>query len=377
MHVNTAGAINTRDSDPAASGWRNPLNLLILGGILLIAAIAVGTVVTIVSFRQRALVNSERELQNTVLLLTRHFDREISDFENLQKDVIRRMRLTAIDTPEAFKGQLSGEDVHAALRTFVSGSVDASGVNVYDADGQLINSTLAWPVRAVNIADRDYFRELKSGSSPDTVVAPIRSRVTGAWITVFARKVVGSNGRFLGVITRGIPPANFESFFESLALGEGAAISVLHRDGTLVARYPHAEDMIGQNFSAAPVQQLLTKANHGTIRLISPIDGEDRLAAARALSQFPLSIIATTKTSSVLADWREQTRSLVIAAALAALAIAGTLFLIVRKLSKRHQESERRIALEKERLDTAVNNMTQGLLLYGSDARIVLRPTSP
>ena len=177
MHVNTAAAINTRDSDPAASGWRNPLNLLILGGILLIAAIAVGTVVTIVSFRQRALVNSERELQNTVLLLTRHFDREISDFENLQKDVIRRMRLTAIDTPEAFKSQLSGEDVHAALRTFVSGSVDASGVNVYDADGQLINSTLAWPVRAVNITDRDYFRELKSGASPDTVVAPIRSRV--------------------------------------------------------------------------------------------------------------------------------------------------------------------------------------------------------
>jgi diguanylate cyclase (GGDEF)-like protein len=373
MHVNTAGAINTRDSDPATSGWRNPLNLLILGGILLVAAIAVGTVVTIVSFRQRALVNSERELQNTVLLLTRHFDRELSDFESVQNDVIRRMRLTAIDSPEAFKSQLSGEDVHTALRTFVSGTVDASGVNVYDADGQLINSTLSWPVRAVNIADRNYFRELKSGSSPDAVIAPIRSRVTGAWITVFARKVVGSNGRFLGVITRGIPPASFESYFESLALGEGAAISVLHRDGTMVARYPHVEAMIGRNFSSAPVQQLLTKANHGTIRLISPIDGEDRLAAARALNQFPLSIIATTKTSSVLADWREQTRSLVIAAALAALAIAGTLFLIVRKLSKRHRESERRIALEKERLDTAVNNMTQGLLLYGSDARIVLR----
>ena len=64
MHVNTAAAISTRDSDPATSGWRNPLNLLILGGILLIAAIAVGTVVTIVSFRQRALVNSERVAAN-------------------------------------------------------------------------------------------------------------------------------------------------------------------------------------------------------------------------------------------------------------------------------------------------------------------------
>ena len=55
--------------------------MLILGGILLIAAIAIGTSFTIVSFRQRALLNSERELQNTVLLLTRHFDRELGYFE--------------------------------------------------------------------------------------------------------------------------------------------------------------------------------------------------------------------------------------------------------------------------------------------------------
>jgi diguanylate cyclase (GGDEF)-like protein len=46
--------------------------------------------------------------------------------------------------------------------------------------------------------------------------------------------------------------------------------------------------------------------------------------------------------------------------------------LIVRKLSRQHKNSERRLALEKERLDTAVNNMTQGLLLYDADARIVL-----
>jgi diguanylate cyclase (GGDEF)-like protein len=373
MQVNTSGAIDSRDSDAGTVDQRNPLNVLIFGGILLIAAIVIGTAFTIVSFRQRAMINSERELQNTVLLLTRHFDRELSDFETVQKDLIRRMRLTAIDTPEAFRSQLSGEDAHTALQTFVSDAPDTIGVNVYDADGQLINSTPSWPVRTIDIADRDYFRELKSASSPDVILAPIHSRMTGAWSTVVARKIVGSNGRFLGVLTRCISPANFEKFFESLALGKGAAISVLHRDGTLLARYPHVEAMIGRNFSAAPVPQALAKASHATIRLVSPIDGEDRLASARALSEFPLSIIATIKTSTVLADWAEQTRSLIVAAGLAALAIALTLFLIVRKLSKRHRNSESRLALEKERLDTAINNMTQGLLLYDSDTRIVVR----
>jgi diguanylate cyclase (GGDEF)-like protein len=374
MHVNTAGAINTRDSDPATSGQRNPLNLLILGGILLIVAIAVGTVFTIISFRQRALMNSERELQNTVLLLARHFDRELTDFEAIQNELIRQMQSMGIDTPEAFASRLSGKDEHLILQNFVRGTSDVAGINLFDANGQLVNSSQSWPVAAVNIADRGYFKELMAGpTSPDVALAPVLSRFTGGWATIIAHRLVGPDGRFLGAVVRGIPPANFEAFFESIALGEGAAISMLHRDGTMLARYPHADAMIGQNFSAAPTQQLLTKANHGTIRLISPIDGEDRLASARALNNFPLSIIATIKTSSVLADWREQTRSLIIAAALAACAIAGTLFLIVRKLSERHQNSERRLALEKERLDTAVNNMSQGLLLYDSEGRIVLR----
>jgi diguanylate cyclase (GGDEF)-like protein len=374
MHVNTAGAINTSDSDHATAHQRNPLNLLILGGILLIAAIAIGTAVTIVNFRQRALINSERELQNTVLLLARHFDRELDDFQAIQNELIRQLQSAGIDTPEAFASRYSGKDEHTALQNFVRGSSDVAGINLYDANGQLINSSLSWPPPAVNVSDRAYFRELNGGPTlPDVVLAPVFSRFTGGWVTVIAQRVVGPNGRFLGLVTRGISPANFETFFESITLGDGAAIAMLHRDGTMLARYPHVDAMIGQNFNAAPAQRLLTKANHGTIRLISPIDGEDRLASARALNQFPLSIVATLKTSSVLADWREQTRSLIIAAVLAALAIAGTLFLIVRKLSKRHQESERRLALEKERLDTAVNNMTQGLLLYGSDARIVLR----
>jgi diguanylate cyclase (GGDEF)-like protein len=147
---------------------------------------------------------------------------------------------------------------------------------------------------------------------------------------------------------------------------------MLHRDGAMLARYPHIEAMIGRNFGTAPVQQILSKADYGTTRLISPVDGEDRLAAARALSEFPLSIIATTTVATALADWRAQTQLLVVAAGLVALVIAFTLFLIVRKLSRQHQNSEQRLALEKERLDTAINNMTQGLLLYDSDARIVL-----
>src|ERR1700743_2314759 len=118
MQETISEAIHHRDSGAAKGSQRNPLNLLILGGILLIAAIAIGTSFTIISFRQRALLNSERELQNTVLLLARHFDRELENLDAIQRDFVRRVQETGIRTPDAFDQQMSGEEDNNGLKIF-------------------------------------------------------------------------------------------------------------------------------------------------------------------------------------------------------------------------------------------------------------------
>ncbi|HTF01069.1 MAG TPA: EAL domain-containing protein, partial [Bradyrhizobium sp.] len=61
----------------------------------------------------------------------------------------------------------------------------------------------------------------------------------------------------------------------------------------------------------------------------------------------------------------EQIRFLIAVAGLSVLAISTLLFLVVRRLSQQHQ-------LEKQRLDTAINNMTQGLLMFDSSHRLVV-----
>jgi diguanylate cyclase (GGDEF)-like protein len=373
MREKPSGGSSISYRSRSAFDRRNPLYWLIFGGVLLIASIVIGTAITVLNFRERALNNRERELENTVLLLARHFDQQLHDFEVIQWDVVRRIERSGVASPEEFRRQISSERFHRNLSGVADGLSDAAGIHVFDANGQLINSSQSWPVPDINIADHSYFKDFAADDrSPRVKLAAVHSRFTAGWTTVIARKVVGPDGQFLGLVSRDIPPANLERFFESVALGTGSAISMLHRDGAMLARYPHIEAMIGRNFGTAPVQQILSKADYGTTRLISPVDGEDRLAAARALSEFPLSIIATTTVATALADWRAQTQLLVVAAGLVALVIAFTLFLIVRKLSRQHQNSEQRLALEKERLDTAINNMTQGLLLYDSDARIVL-----
>src|SRR4029077_2195323 len=86
-----------------------------------------------------------------------------------------------------------------------------------------------WPAPPVNVADRPYFEAFKTDpQSPEMLIEPVHSRITGAWTTVIARKVTGPNGEFLGAVGRGIEPANFEKFFASLALGDDAVISMFH-----------------------------------------------------------------------------------------------------------------------------------------------------
>jgi Cache domain len=354
-------ANGTASFDVKASVSDNPIRWLILGGVLLIAAIAIGTSVMIGNFRERALKSSERELENTVLLLARHFDQQLDDLQVVQKDLIAYMQSSGIDSIERYKRRMSSPDIHLMLKAKLSALSYVGGINIFDADGALINASGAWPVPAVNVADRPYFKAFKSDpKSPEILVEPVHSRVTGAWTTVIARKVTGPDGEFLGAIGRGIEPANFEKFFASLALGDDAAITMFHRDGTLLARYPHAESMIGRNFKTGPLlSYILTKADQGTMRLKSPLNGEDRLGSARALSGFPFVIVATTTVSAALADWRAQIRFLISVAGLSVLVIAAMLFLVVRKLSQQHRLSQQRLSQEKQRLDTAVNNMTQ------------------
>jgi diguanylate cyclase (GGDEF)-like protein len=368
MTADETGSLNVK-----ASVSDNPIRSLILGGVLLIAAIAIGTTVMVGNFRDRALDNSRRELENTVLLLSRHFDQQLEDFGAVQNDLIAFLQASGVDSIEHYKRRMSSPDIHLMLKAKLSALSYVGGINIFDADGALINSSSVWPVPPISVADRPYFRTFKTNrQSPSMLVEPVHSRITGEWTTVIARKITGPNGEFLGAIGRGIEPVNFEKFFASLSLGDEAAIAMFHRDGTLLARYPHVESMIGENFDGPFLRNVLAKADQGTMRLTSPVDGQDRLGSARLLSAYPIVVVATKTVSAALADWRAQVRFLVAAAGLSMLVIAAMLFLVVRKLSRQHRLSRQRLRQEKLRLDTAVNNMTQGLLLFDSSQRLVI-----
>jgi diguanylate cyclase (GGDEF)-like protein len=347
---------------------------LIICGVGIVLAITLGTGFLVLQFRDRTVDAAERELANTAQLLSRHFDQQLIDLQRVHEDVLDYVRAEGIDTVEAFDSRMSSLAVHEMLRAKLQAFPHVGGLNLFNAQGWLINSTQRWPVPDVNVSDRRYFKEFASGQPvPETIVEVGKSKVTGRWTTLFARRILGRNGEIIGFASRSVEPSHFEEFCASLALDGETTISMLHREGTIIARYPHHDGMVGRNIADNPLfQRILALNGSASGRFKSLSEGEERLGSIRPMTNFPLLVVATTTSSHVLANWRAQTKLQFGAALLAVLVVIVTITLIVRQLKRQHEAAQHLLVEKGQHLDTAINNMTQGLLLFNATGHLVI-----
>jgi len=158
-------------TDGATPRRRNPILWLVVCGILLIAAIAGGTAMMVSNFRDHAIESSKRELENAVVLLARHFDQQLDDAEVPLVDLIDQIHQAGIASTDDFKRQMSTPEVQLQLAEKVSRVSKVAGINIYDADGTLINSSETAHVPYVTIFDRGLFQspqvQPERGGAPD------------------------------------------------------------------------------------------------------------------------------------------------------------------------------------------------------------------
>ena len=172
----------------------------------------------------------------------------------------------------------------------------------------------------------------------------------GKWTTLMVRRITGRDDSFAGIAIAYLNLAYFEEFYKAVELTENGAILLHLRDGTVLARYPHNDNVVGQSYAnLPPFKDILAREIAGTTVMDSPMDGQRRVLAIRALKLFPLAVNVSVEEDMVLAAWRRQ---LWYSAGVAVVAIGAIVFLLL-VLARRSRQIEGLLAESRGAHDSA------------------------
>ena len=158
------------------------------------------------------------------------------------------MRADGVDTADEFERKMSTLSAHEMLRAKLSALPHVGALNLWNAKGWLINSSEMWPVPdsqhrgpallpGIHLGTADARRDRRAGRQQGDQELDHGLRAQDH----------RPHGEIIGFAIRGVEPSHFENFVASLALDSDTAISMIHRDGTIIARYPKDDKLIGLN----------------------------------------------------------------------------------------------------------------------------------
>ncbi|MDO9713563.1 bifunctional diguanylate cyclase/phosphodiesterase [Paracraurococcus lichenis] len=358
-----------------ASVWRGVF------GVALGLALAVSAGAYLLQQREAALRDAEREVRNLSLTLANWVEDGFRSVEQLEIGVLDWIRAEGIDTPEAFAKRMASRETHDTLRARIASLPRVRRLLITNATGRTAATSLRWPAPDLNSSGRDFFDALRDAPRRESMLSvPWRAQVDGQWNIYLSRRINAPDGRFLGVVAAAIDLDYFERIFANLALGPDSSVSLTHRDGIRLARYPRAGKEIGASVAAGAIfQRVLPSAQDGAVIEPSFVDGRLRLKGVRALQHYPLAIVTTRAVDDILVPWRREAKRLGSAVLLLEMLILGTVLLLqrhdrqrraVQRLLASQAEAEARLAVAAEREKAAEALADREARLRASEAML-------
>ncbi len=196
--------------------------------------------------------------------------------------------------------------LHAQLQRITAPLPHVQSVWVFSREGAPLVSNRFFPTPAFNVSDREYFQWHLAGLGPTYVTEALVARVGGERFFDVSRRRVDSSGNFAGLISVGLRPEHFSSFYkEMIGDRKDGRVALFRSDGRYVARWPSLpppEARIPEGSS------LLTRWARGETSGIhdsdSLMDGSARLGAFQKVGSYPLYVYASVPRDDVEAEWR-------------------------------------------------------------------------
>jgi diguanylate cyclase (GGDEF)-like protein len=322
--------------------------------------------------RDTAIADGIRETRNVATMLGGQIARTIQAIDivlqNLQAEVEEDLNRTDFD------GRLLLETpgFHGTLKSHLLALPQALHILVVDGKGDVVATSAAWPTPVLNVSDRAYFLALRDSHADSMYVSePVVNRITREPTVIIARRLQGTAGEFRGIILVSFRSAYLKSIFRSVDARPGQSFGITRRDGTFLESYPDGNVRPGDKVTQPEPFLAAVGAGGGAYRHISSFDGIPRWSAVEPLADYPLVVFTGIPEYVILADWRTAATAKAIQT-IVLLGVALILLVTIARQFRHLAASEASLKATSHRLDTALNNMSQGLAMFDDEARLIV-----
>jgi diguanylate cyclase (GGDEF)-like protein len=357
------------------SDFRNLV--VVAAGFLGAATLALS--LTVWWLRSDAIDDASKNAANLAIVLAEQTSRSVQSIELVLNEVQEHLERIGVTTPEAFRRLLHGDDTFKLLTERLSHLSNAALIALIDNRGRLVSSTNQWPFPSTDLSDHENFQHfLKNDDKGIYIAKPVIDRFKGEQIVLFSKRFNNANNVFIGMISVGVKLSYFQQIYGSIDSLPNQTIALLRNDGTVILRHPDTKDRAGMKIPAVSPWYRLISQGGGTYRSPGYFDGIARQVAVRPLSAYPLVIDVTVSETAALASWRNHASFIAFGTLLALFCSAFLLkaMSIKVRLLIDSDATSAKITRELQRanvtIDAALNNMSQGLVMFDSSARLIV-----
>lgn len=181
---------------------------------------------------------------------------------------------------------------------------DVSAFAILDASGRVLSSSGAAIRPGWVLPDRFSFT---SAGGPGPVLSkPQRSRATGGWTEIVVWPIHASSGTRLGFAVVAIDLAQMSAWLAPESHKIPVAITLLSRDGIVLARRPYVERYIGMQVPAGSGWYSHVAGGGAWYRATGFLKRGRRIVASNVLHGYPLVIDVSLPERAALSVWRRE-----------------------------------------------------------------------
>ncbi|MGH2306244.1 response regulator [Aliarcobacter sp. ERUVET-8] len=283
---------------------------------------------------KRAIENTKISTSNVTMLLTKKFENDFEQSENILK-LAEYVVLTLPKENNNFYSSSFDQKkkiVNDKFRFLLSSFSNVSVINFADKDGNILYSSNSLN-SLVNISSREHFQMLKNNKDMDTAFSDVVFSLTSnSNAIIHARAIRDENKDLVGVLTALIDISTINDTLASINTGKDGVVLIRNSDtSSLIARYPEAEN-VNVNSKLPDSNPTIVRVNNGekigSFEYIASTDKEIRIGSFLVMDKYPFYIQTAISEKEYLHQWK---KNLLIATILIVLFIIAS-FLLFRTM---------------------------------------------